>query len=90
MAAPRVFEEGAMTIVVAQHTGMMSIYVGSVQIGLVESLTLRASKDVSVPEVSVSFPERTGDSGVDLKVEENVRMVSNLPWVSVERRSSGA
>jgi hypothetical protein len=79
-----------MTIVVGQHTGAVSVYVGSTQIGILSSLELKASKDRMTPKVKVTFPERTGNQDVDLTTEESVRKVSTLPWVSVERRSSDA
>ena len=79
MDAPRVFEEGTVTIVLG--SGGCSVFAGAREVGMFESVTASVEPG-RAPSVELRFA-RSHDRDVSVKIEESVRTVRTIPWVAV-------
>jgi hypothetical protein len=78
-AGPRVFEEGAVTLVLAPSGA--SLWAGTHCVSMYGAVSVEVGEDRSVRAV-VRF-SRSHDAEVALRIEENVRLMRTVPWVEV-------
>lgn len=76
---PRVFEEGAVTLVLTQ-TGA-ALWAGAHCVSMYGAVTVEVGEDRSV-KATVRF-SRSHDVKVALRIEEDIRLMRAVPWVEV-------
>jgi len=81
MDAPRVFEEGTVTIVLGP--GGCTVYAGAKEIEMFEHARAE-SRSGQTPLVELKFA-RSHEQDVDLRIEESARTARTIPWVVVSR-----
>lgn len=80
---PRVFESGFLTLVMGAQG--VSVHAGRHQVKMFDSINASMSDDGSV-SLEIKF-SRSHDPSIELQIEENVRLVSGVPGVTVIRHS---
>lgn len=81
MDNPRVFDGGAMTLVVAQNG--VSVYAGRHQVKMFNSINMSLSDDGAIL-LEIRFG-RSHDSEIECMIDENARLASTIPGVTVIR-----
>lgn len=82
MDRPKVFEEGTVTLVAGPRG--LSLYVGSHELQMFSEVELRFGDGKPVPTLKLRF-QRSHDEEVRLKLDEERRTASSLPWADVSR-----
>jgi len=80
----KVFGDGDITITFNQISACAKVYVGTQQIGFIQGLKLELNMDAQIPKFELKFPTSTEEK-TQLSIEENIRVLKMLPWVSIIR-----
>jgi hypothetical protein len=74
---PRVFEEGALTLVIGPDS--FNLYVGPTHLGCVDE----AEANLNVEKSAVGIKLRKKNSKHDQELEDCIRLIKTLPWVKI-------
>lgn len=77
---PRVFEDGAVTLVLGSNGA--ALYAGAHRVTTFSSVRADVGEDGSV-RMEVRF-SRSHDPDVGLRIEENKRLLGPFPWATVK------
>ena len=77
---PEVFGDGDVTIVMNGRQARM--FVGSVQVEVLDGIKLEVGQDGNGVSLAVSFP-KSHEEDVARRIEENARTVRAAPWIRV-------
>lgn len=78
-SGPRVFEEGALTLVVGPDGA--NAYVGSIHLGYVETIVAAINLKIQKSSINVSLSKK--NSKHDQELENCMRLIKTLPWIKI-------
>lgn len=78
-SGPRVFEEGALTLVVGPDGA--NAYVGSTHLGRVEIIVAAINLQIQKSDINISLSKK--NSKHDQELEDCIRLIKTLPWVRI-------
>jgi len=80
--APRVFEEGTVTLVLGPEG--CTVYAGSKEVMMFESISVETGRESGRPSVEIKFG-KSHDQEVAMRIEESTRTAKTIPWIKVVR-----